>query len=105
VVLVDGAQPWIENTFRLHVMNMDERAHRYELSVTGLQDITLEDSSDLMVEATTARTIAVNVRVPKGAVSRGSHPILLKIQAVDQPGITRLEKAVFLPTIDERNRL
>ena len=103
-VITDENQPtYIENTFRLHVMNMDEHAHHYQLSVSGLPGIKLETQGDLFIEPTAARTIAVSVRVPQDLIEHGSHPIALMIESVDQPRLTRIERAVFLPPLEERN--
>jgi cytochrome c oxidase accessory protein FixG len=68
----------IENIYRLQVMNTDERAHSYVLSVRGGAELRglelLVDDSSLRIDALTTRMIAVRVRAQ--SEKKGSHPIV-----------------------------
>jgi polyferredoxin len=95
-ITVEGQSGWIENTYRLQIMNMDEEPHRYRISVSGLPGIALEDSPEILIDSTESRTLAINARIPPEQLEPGSHHIFLKIEAEDAPRIQRIEQAAFL---------
>jgi cytochrome c oxidase accessory protein FixG len=85
----------IENVYRLQVMNATESAQRYKISVTGLPGLAVSSETDVLVESTQARWVAVRVQLPYQGAPAGSHPIHFEIQSLDSPGHLT-EKSVFL---------
>ncbi len=93
----------IENVYRLQIMNTDEHARRYALSVRGAATLPelelLVEPSALELDAVTTRMVAVQVRArPQGV--HGSQPIefVLSTEA-RSPGeraVTLVEKSRFL---------
>ncbi len=75
-------QGWIENVFRLEIRNATETPQRYEISVSGLPGIVIASATQADVEPLGARSLAVRVRLPPGAVGSGSHPIQFDIRSV-----------------------
>ena len=53
----------IENVYRLQIMNADERAHRYHISVSGIDSIQLQGAGDFSLQGNESRAVPVNVRV------------------------------------------
>jgi len=97
---------YIENLYRLQVMNATEGAQRFELNVTGMEGIQLAKPVELDVAAAEARWVTVAVRVPPEVVARagaGAHPIAFQLtgHALDKQGaqtkaIEVREKSTFV---------
>jgi cytochrome c oxidase accessory protein FixG len=85
----------IENVYRLQVMNTDEVAHRYKLSVSGIDTIFLATSDEIALQGTESRAVPVRVRVKEHNGGHGSNKIEFRLQALDAPNIDVKEKAVF----------
>ncbi|RQO63378.1 cytochrome c oxidase accessory protein CcoG [Paucibacter sp. KBW04] len=97
---------YIENLYRLQVMNATEGAQRFELNVAGMEGIQLAKPVELDVAAAEARWVTVAVRVPPEVVARagaGAHPIAFQLtgHALDKQGaqtkaIEVREKSTFV---------
>ncbi|MCM8596630.1 cytochrome c oxidase accessory protein CcoG [Accumulibacter sp.] len=88
----------IENVYRLHVSNTDDRAHRYLIGVSGLAGIEIAGPTVVEVPAASSRTVALAARVEPEAGTRGSHPVFFELRADDQEKIAVREKtSFFLP--------
>ncbi len=85
----------IENVYRLQVMNTEETAHRYKISVSGIDTIKLHGKDEIELGATESRGVPVNVRVDEGHGNKGSNKIWFTITALDEQGVEVKEKAVF----------
>jgi cytochrome c oxidase accessory protein FixG len=85
----------IENVYRLQIMNTDETAHRYRISVTGIDSIRLEGQTEVALGSTESRAVPVSVRIAGDAASKGSNKIWFSLQAVDDERLQVKEKAVF----------
>ena len=86
----------IENVFRLQVMNVTEKAHRYSLAVSGLDHAELIGDSVIELAAASNKNVMLQVRVPPESGIRGSNPIYFDIKALDDDKIAIHEKAMFL---------
>jgi polyferredoxin len=85
----------IENVYRLQIMNTEEAAHRYRISVSGIEGINLQGSADLELGPTESRGVPVNIRIPAGLGEKGSNKIFVTITDTDNPDVQVHEKAVF----------
>jgi cytochrome c oxidase accessory protein FixG len=92
----------IENVYRLQVMNTDERAHRFTLSVEGSSHLghveILADAPEAFfrIDPTSVRAVTLRVRaVPHD--TEGSQPIEFELKTVDGegPDVTLHEKSRF----------
>jgi cytochrome c oxidase accessory protein FixG len=86
----------IENVYRLQVMNVSEQAHRYAVTVTGLNGIQLEGEAQLEVSPATTKSFSLAVRVPPEAGDKGSHTIFFDVKAEGNEKMAVHEKATFL---------
>jgi cytochrome c oxidase accessory protein FixG len=94
---VDGR--YIENIYKLNVMNTAERAQRFVVTVDGLPDVKIDRGGEVLAEPASMAASVVAVRVPIDTVKPGSHTIHLKIQSLDTiegAGHSVSEPAVFL---------
>ena len=99
--LVDDG--YIENLYRLQIMNATERPQRYHVAVQGLPGIRIEGSDTLEVQPAEARWMTVSVRVPpETAVAKttGAHPIAFEVQRLnpqpDAPVARTVEQSTFV---------
>jgi cytochrome c oxidase accessory protein FixG len=83
--LVDDG--WIENVYRVQIMNATERTQRYRLSAAGLPGLRVEPAGDLTVAPAEARWIPVAVRVPPEAAQQagsGAQAVTLRIERMPE---------------------
>ncbi|MBS1190810.1 MAG: ccoG [Rhodocyclaceae bacterium] len=87
---------YIENIYTLNVMNTEERAHRYKVSVEGLPGIEIAGTAEVGVPAASSQSAIMLVRVPSEAGQKGANPIRFQIVAQEDGAIRVVEKASFL---------
>ena len=92
--IVEGGR--IENVYRLQVMNAAETRQNFHISVEGVPGLVVASESDVAVDSTEARWVAVRVQAPFEAAPAGSHTIHFEIISQQAPGKKLLEKAVFV---------
>ncbi len=92
----EAAEGVVANVYRLHIMNTDERAHRYHIAVSGIDTITLASPAQVVLEGGAARDVAVRVGVTRGHTAAGAHPIVFELQDENDARLRLREKAVFL---------
>lgn len=85
----------IENVYRLQIMNTDEAAHRYKLTVEGIPTIHIQGSDEIALSSTESRAVPVSVRTAGGQGEKGSNKIYFTLTTVDDPSVVVKEKAVF----------
>ncbi len=85
----------IENVYRLQIMNTDESAHRYHISVSGIETIQLQGSGGFSLQATESKAVPVNVRLGPGQGVKGSNTMWFTLVDIDNPDVQLKEKAVF----------
>jgi len=86
----------IENVYRLQIMNTDEKAHKYKLTVSGIESIALSSPEVVELNGTESRAVPVRVRVGPGKGEKGSNKIAFELQALDDESLHVKEKAVFI---------
>jgi cytochrome c oxidase accessory protein FixG len=85
----------IENVYRLQIMNATEERQSVGLAVEGMDGIAIASEPMVDVLPTEVRTLAVRVQVPPGA-SRGSHPLVFRLESQNNAAIRLDEKTTFL---------
>jgi cytochrome c oxidase accessory protein FixG len=88
---------FIENVYLLRVINKDESAHVYEITVDGLPTITLEtDPAVIEVPGGAVATVAARVLIEDGAVPGGGHDVEFALVAADVPALATRETGRFI---------
>jgi cytochrome c oxidase accessory protein FixG len=87
---------FIENVYRLQVMNVSEKAERYSMSVTGLDGIALAGQKEIDVPAASNKEVLVQVRVPPEVGKKGSNVVHFDVKSTSNEKIAVHEKATFL---------
>ena len=86
----------VENSYRLHVMNVSEQTASFDVTVSGLDGITSIGETRLELPAAAARSYMVQVRVPPEAGRKGSNTIYFDIKARGESPVAVHEKASFI---------
>ncbi len=88
----------IENTYQFQFINVDERAHTYRISVSGLPGLAVASDNTFDVPATTTKLFVVRMQAPIDQIDKlekGSHKIKIRIDSLTIPGVGVDEKAAF----------
>ena len=94
-VVGDG---FVENSYRLQVMNATESAQHYQVRVDGLPGVALAASDKVEVGSAQSRWMPLALRIgPQAAVAAGAgvHPVRFTITAVGS-GEALVEKSTFV---------
>ncbi|HEY8881628.1 MAG TPA: cytochrome c oxidase accessory protein CcoG [Roseateles sp.] len=89
---------WVENVYRLQIMNATEEKQSYRLEADGLPGLKLVQTSPIGIGAAEARWVAVALRMPPEAaraLKAGAHPLRWRVkrEAGDE---TVTEKSTFV---------
>ena len=90
-----GDDEKIENVFTLHVMNTDQTAHRYAISVAGVDGVEIVGERIVEVPAAANKKFVIVAAVDDGAASKGAHPIYFDLRALNHERIAVREKTTF----------
>ena len=99
-VVDDG---WVENVYRLQIMNATESVQRYRLAAAGLPQMATDLRGDVIIEPAQARWVAIAVRVPPqtaASAGPGSHVVHFHIERVQETAgdssATLQERSTFM---------
>ena len=88
---------FIENVYTLKIINMDEKDHNYNLSVSGIKGIVLEmKNGQISVKSGTVADLPVRVKVDEDTLKTRGTDIVFTLSAVDDKDLSTSEKARFL---------
>ncbi|MDH3527726.1 MAG: cytochrome c oxidase accessory protein CcoG [Gammaproteobacteria bacterium] len=87
----------IENVYILKILNMDEVAHRYTLSVAGIPGLELRtDMKEIEVMAGDVMELPVRLRADEAQLTARSNKVVFELVASDKPELSVQEEARFL---------
>lgn len=87
----------ISNTYALKLLNMDQQEHQYELSVSGIDGLTVESQqSRFTVAPGEVLDAPISVHVDPDKLTTASSEIYFTLQSVDDESIKVEEKARFI---------
>jgi polyferredoxin len=86
----------IENTYRVHVLNTDTRAHRFVFTAQGLPGLQARVPAPLAIDGTERGSITLNlVLPPESAAPLRGQPHAVRIDVQRDDGVTVSTKASF----------
>ncbi|MFP5505610.1 MAG: cytochrome c oxidase accessory protein CcoG [Gammaproteobacteria bacterium] len=87
----------VENVYTVKLINKDNRAHEYRLSVAGLPGLTLElDSDTIAVDPGAVRSFPARVNIDPVHLTSPSSAIEFTAEAVDAPDQTTTQAGRFI---------
>ena len=86
---------WVENVYRLQIMNATEVPQRYRVQAEGMDGLQIASDTMVQVGPAESRWLAVRLQIPYGSAAPGSHTVYFDIQARGDK-VQVAEKAVFL---------
>jgi len=98
--LVDDG--YVENVYRLQIMNATESIQRFTVAVEGLDAIVLDKALDMEVAPAESRWVTASVRVPPETAARagaGAHAIDFQVRRAatgSVEAVTVVEKSTFV---------
>ena len=87
---------WVENIYRLQIMNTAETAHRFVIHASGVQTLQVAGDDAVEIPGATTRMVPVRLRIEAGRVPAGSHRIEFEVAAADDAAIAARERSSFL---------
>ncbi len=92
---------WVENTYRLQIMNTQEVPHRFVIRASGADTLQVAESDAVEIPGATTRMVPVRLRVEMGKLAAGSHKIEFDVAAADDAAIVARERSIFLVPSDK----
>ena len=87
----------VENVYILKLINMDDKDHRYRISVSGIKGMKLTlDTESIPVAAHEVLNVSARVEADPYSLERTSSTITFTLQAVDDDSLRVSEEARFL---------
>jgi cytochrome c oxidase accessory protein FixG len=87
---------WIENVYRLQLMNTSETPRRLRLQVAGLPGALIAEPAIVVLDGASTRALPVRVRIPPGTGTPGANRIAFTITALDDAAVAVREEAAFI---------
>lgn len=95
-LFLETADGHIENTYRIHILNMDSRPHDLVLSVEGVHPVELLSGARHRIEAGEDSDVTLRVRAAGDAVSAPSTVLEFELVAQDMPSLRATAESRFL---------
>ena len=73
----------IENIYTVKVINMDQASHRFEISVSGLDSMTMIGRKTVTANAGEVRSVPFSIQVPPTALAEQRNTIFFKVESLD----------------------
>jgi cytochrome c oxidase accessory protein FixG len=90
----DVGRQGIQNSYTIRVINKHNETHDYQLSVSGLEDMSIQPDTRFTLSGESVLTLPVSVNVPHEYAS-GGHVIEFRLEATDGSGIVITEESRF----------
>ena len=87
---------FIENVYRLQIMNTAEKERRFVVHVEGLATANIAGDGIVDLAPASTQMATVRVRVDPGQVAAGTHKIRFVVEAQDDAHVAVDEKSVFI---------
>jgi len=91
---VDGR--YIENVYKINIMNTGETSEQFVLTASGLPDIAVARGGEVQADGGVMTESSIALRIPIDSVKSGSHTVHLKIESKGARKLSVDEKTVFL---------
>jgi polyferredoxin len=86
----------VENVYRLQIMNIDEKPHRFAITASGIEGISVVAKQPVEIAAAHGEAVPIALRVDPARAGAGSHPITISVQDIDRPDVRADERSRFI---------
>ncbi len=86
----------IENIYTLRLVNMDESAHEFEISIDGIEGAEIIGATRHTLDGGEVRSIGLRVRVPPDSLTRPSTELDFRAVATDLPSLRAGAESRFM---------
>jgi polyferredoxin len=93
-VTTDAGQ--IDNIYTLHLVNMDESMHEFEISIAGIEGAEILGETAHTLDGGEVRSLTLRVRVEPGALDKPSTPLTFRASAADMPSLQAVSESRFM---------
>lgn len=91
----------IENVYIMKIMNMDKQAHQYQLSVTGMEGISLlMDRSEISLNSGEVIEVPVRIQIAEEHIKKRSNELHFNL-TTDDASLSVTEDARFIGPLEE----
>jgi cytochrome c oxidase accessory protein FixG len=98
---VQNASGQIENIYSLQILNMDQVAHDYTISIEGLNQATLSGFTQVSLDSGEVRTLPLRVTADSDQFTRPSTEFTFRIRASDSSGWEASAESRFLVPVSQ----
>jgi polyferredoxin len=86
----------IENSYQLKINNMDQRQHRYQISLSDNQKFNLVGQTEVTVEEGEVVELLIRLTVPREVIYKANTDIQFAVNSLTDPSISNVEQSRFL---------
>lgn len=86
----------ITNAYTLHIRNLDNQPHRYQIVPAGLDGLYLIGNDTIEVQASSSASMPLQLAAPPGSFDSPSQAITFRVEAEGDSAITLTKEARFL---------
>ncbi len=86
----------IENTFKLKILNMSQITNRYKLTISGINNASIQGETELLIEAGEVLMLPLRISVPLENLQERATDIFFKIETVGNQQESHITKGKFL---------
>ena len=89
----------IENVYRLRILNMDQKVHRYAITASGIEALAYEGDPEVEVAPGEIRDVPVRLQAPARVLHGGSTEIRFEVRTTDGSELSVAEESRFLAPV------
>jgi len=89
---------YIQNSYKLNILNMSEHDNYFTLKITGLKKISIVPESEIFIQAGTAKNVAINVITDPDQLNNLITKILISATSTDNKLVAEAESRFIGPS-------
>jgi cytochrome c oxidase accessory protein FixG len=93
---VTSSKGQLENIYSMQILNMDQVAHNYTISIEGLEDARLSGKRDITLDSGEVMTLPLRIAADRAQFTRPSTEFIFRIKATDGSGWEATAESRFL---------
>ncbi|MBV1774717.1 cytochrome c oxidase accessory protein CcoG [Burkholderiaceae bacterium DAT-1] len=88
----------LENTYRVQIQNVDEKAHRYVIRVEGITGINMlsDAPNEIVIPGNNTQMVGLRLQADPANVQKGANKLVIHVDSLDAPDIHASDKATFM---------